>query len=376
MREQQKILIRRILMWSLLIADALLCLCTLFSAYGGVFDPRTTVVAPLAAMVFPIMILLTIVVGGAICIWNWRPALANLATIILCLGPIFTLFPVHMFRPSVDTLEQMRDDGEVIKVMTYNVMGYSDMDGTYDVTLGYNPTVSSILAQDADIVACQESIMPGYRLPVNVSDEQIDSLNKRYPYQHETMRGMRLWSRFPFEVVDVPVTGSDSFDVCRYDINVMGETLHLFNLHLQSLGLNDDDKEIYMHLTEGETSDGMDNVRHNLLHKFAAAQRQRAGQANEIADAIDNLDSDRVLVVGDFNDIPGSYATRTLEKRGHLTDGYRVAGNGPSITYRANRFYFRIDHMMTGDGVEPLRIDKIGCESSDHYPLVGYFRIK
>lgn len=367
---------RRTLLISLLVIDTSLCLITIFSAYGGMIDPRSSAIAPLVAMAFPILILLTVITGGVICIWNRRVALINLVTVILCLGPIFTNFPFHPFRDSIENLEQMRDKGDIIKVMTYNVMGYAQMDGTYNEKLGYNQTVSSILAQDADLVVCQESIMPAYRLPINVTDAQIDSLDSRYPYQYENYRGMRLWSKYPFEVVDVPVKGSDSFDVCRYDVNIDGEKLHLFNVHLQSLGLNDDDKEIYMHLTEGETSDGMENVRHNLLHKFAAAERERATQAHGIAEAIEGLDSDRVLLVGDFNDIPGSYAARTIEKLGNLTDVYRAVGNGPCITYHANRFYFRIDHAFCGDGLEPLRIDKIDCQSSDHYPLVGYFRFK
>jgi len=75
-----------------------------------------------------------------------------------------------------------------------------------------------------------------------------------------------------------------------------------------------------------------------------------------------------VIVCGDFNDSPLSYAHRVIGKE--LDDAFVQSGNGFGISYNQNHFYFRIDHILLSKNLESYQctVDKT-IKSSDHYPI-------
>ena len=78
-------------------------------------------------------------------------------------------------------------------------------------------------------------------------------------------------------------------------------------------------------------------------------------------------------MAGDFNDIQGSYALRTILGDGDMHDAYAENAFGPTITYHGNRFYFRIDHVLYRGDMEAVDIERGDTPSSDHYPLLTTF---
>ena len=79
--------------------------------------------------------------------------------------------------------------------------------------------------------------------------------------------------------------------------------------------------------------------------------------------------NDPVILTGDFNDSPISYAHRRLASE--LTDCYIASANGPGISYHYNCFYVRIDNIMCSEHWTPYecRVDNT-IKASDHYPIV------
>lgn len=355
--------------WVVNVAASLLFVA---SAFGGAVNPSTTVVGALLAMMFPAFLVLMLLLLAVNLFWNRRLALANVACLLLCISPILTYCPLNIFRPSVETI--LETDRPVVKVMTFNVLGLNNFEHL-DEECNRNSTLDYILMEDADLLLCQE-------LPLQIntdwvphaSQEQIDSLMARYPYRHFTARGMGLMSKYPFEKVTVQVADPNQLDLLRYDVNIDGRLVHLLNLHMQSIGLTNHDREIYRHITEGEAPEGIDGIRSGLIAKLSYAFRARADQARDVRSALDSLNGHTVLLCGDFNDIPGSYAQRTVQGS-TLTDAYRQAGLGPAITYHADRLYFRIDQMLYSGNIEARRVWVGNCPSSDHYPLIGLFEL-
>ena len=86
------------------------------------------------------------------------------------------------------------------------------------------------------------------------------------------------------------------------------------------------------------------------------------------------IDTDYVLVCGDFNDTPISYAHRTIQ--GPLKDAYAASGCGVGVTYNENFFWFRIDNILHSANMKPINctVDKV--RYSDHYPLWCYLQLK
>jgi endonuclease/exonuclease/phosphatase (EEP) superfamily protein YafD len=76
-----------------------------------------------------------------------------------------------------------------------------------------------------------------------------------------------------------------------------------------------------------------------------------------------------VIVCGDFNDTPASYAYHRL--KGNLTDSFRSCGYGYAYTYRYMHKLFRIDYvfypseMFVGDKYESPDV-----AFSDHNPVI------
>jgi len=75
-----------------------------------------------------------------------------------------------------------------------------------------------------------------------------------------------------------------------------------------------------------------------------------------------------MLVCGDFNDSPLSYAHRVIGEG--LCDVFVEAGAGPGFTYNQNHFYFRIDHIFATPAFRVLecKVDR-SIRASDHYPV-------
>lgn len=363
----------RMLHWVGIYANLLLAIVTVFSAYGGMINPEITVIGAIAAMMFPGFLLLTLLVTLINLIWFRRQAIVNGVSILLCIGPILTICPLNFFRPSLKELEQSGEN--TIKVLTFNTFNFKIFSGngsSFEDGSG-NPTFNYILDQDADLVMLQEAETLYSVGAYGITGDQIERLKQQYPFRDVTPRGMALLSKFPFERVIVDVADPNQLDLVRFDVTINGQVVHLFNVHMQSIGLTPKDKEVYRNLTEGHTSDGVGEIRSSLLSKLAHAFRSRAAQSREVKDDLNRVNGP-VLLCGDFNDIPGSYATRTIEGAG-MTDAYTKAGLGPAITYHGNRFFFRIDHMFCRGGIVPLRVWRGDCPYSDHYPMLGYFKI-
>ena len=100
----------------------------------------------------------------------------------------------------------------------------------------------------------------------------------------------------------------------------------------------------------------------------------RARQADAVAEEISKAKGDYILVCGDFNDTPISYAHRTVQ--GPLVDSFAESGQGMGITYNQNMFWFRIDNILHSKNMKSMNctIDKV--RYSDHYPLWCYLSLE
>lgn len=370
MTDNRRSTLRPILRIAAIVANSLLATLLLMSAYGGIINPLESPYGAIIAMTFPAVLILSLILTIVNLIWMRRMAVINGIAILLCAGPILTFCPLNLFRPSEKAIAKSGEP--TIKVLTFNVFGFLDFsnnESSYS-----DATIKYILSQDADIVLCQEAegiLTGGNRV---LSNGQQSEIRRIYPYVEADRRGMAILSKYPFTQVDVENADPNQLDLCRYDVNINGMELHLFSLHMQSIGLTAADKELYRHFTEGESSANMDKLRVGIIPKLKAAFRSRARQARIVREALDETDGN-ILLCGDFNDIPGSYAARTIAGD-DLTDAYRHAGLGPAITYHADRLYFRIDQMFYRGDIEALRAWVGDCSSSDHYPLLAIFRLE
>ncbi len=348
--------------------NAFVSFCTILSAYIGYVDPHSFAFLQVIGMTFPFWVIALLLLLVADLFVARRMTLMLLTTIVICLKPFLTYYPLNIGSPKLTS----EDSTRVFKVLTYNVFGFRDRTSSGD-TSG-NSTYRFIIDSDADIVCLQEGEV-SFRHPSGQYKAQMDSISRRYPYiLNDKNDGDILLSKYPAKIIPTPQPDWGSGRFSAYRLDVEGRELCVINCHLQSIGLTPEDKELYKELTNREiknTKTELKEARRWILPKLSEAFRMRAEQADMIKQLVDSIGGN-VILTGDFNDVPGNYAYRTIRSAG-LKDAYSEVAFLPTFTYNDNRFYFRIDHILYMGDMKPVKVKRGDNKSSDHYPLFATF---
>lgn len=352
------------------VVTALLLVCMLLGAWAGYIDPAVWVLPSMLCLVFPMLWLLSLAVGLLWLVFSRARVYAIMCGCALLLG-----LPTMSAVSPLGFPEDMRADETPLTVMTYNVASLKDLelgDNTYSRSL------SCILRSDADIVCLQELFsLEAARSSGVPNDAQIDSVNALYPYQVMGEREEEaLLSKYPAEyVTGYSALDRNYFNYQLYRIYVAGHKISVLNVHLPSYRLTADQKAIAAHLKEhpGDVLDQEDNV--SLYRTLRAAFETRALAARQLKEMADTIPGP-LIVCGDFNDVPGSYAWQTMRSAG-LADACSEAGKGPMVTFNAGYMFFHIDQIMyrPDEGLRPLEISRGSLKSSDHYPVTVRFAL-
>lgn len=357
-------LVGKLIVYPLLAVNWTVSLMLIFSCYGSLAAPiGKWPFASLSGLVFPILFIVNILF---LILWlpTWRKAsLLPLATILICIVPTFDWCPIHPGKKGKVT-------EPYLTVMTYNTEGFG-IDDNKDWTLN-NPVLNYILEKDADIVLLQEATKDMMR---KVSKN--DNIKKKYPYfsNPKDITGVAFFSKFPV-ISHEPIRFEDSHNRCQYiRILVNNDTLAVFNCHLQSNHLKDDELSDYRQFIENPTDSTHYKGSKRVIKKLLQSTSLRAGQARMISDMARNETANYVIVCGDFNDTPLSYSHRLFDR--FMTDAYSKTGNGPGATYHEHKLYYRIDHIFCSKNITPLYtwIDRTQ-KDSDHYPVISKIQLQ
>lgn len=342
---------------------------TVFSAYGGTFNPEDRVIASMAAMVLPLLLL----AGIALCVVNLlvdkRLILVIAAGWIISLPSILVFSPLHFWKPALT--EQQKKDS--FTFLTYNVLHFWDFRGEDYPGVEQNETLDYIISTNADIVNLQEYDVLDTKGPWKIKEAQIDSLNALYPYQYTDLDlKYALLSKYPFEKIELEVHPKAKLAMLGFRLNIQGHEIHLINVHLKSIGLTPEDKTLYkealeMPATKSELKRELKEVKSQLLTKLSEAFKIRTLQARTVRNIVDSIGGP-FIVAGDFNDIPDCYALRILAQE-DFKSAFSIAGCGPTYTYHGNRFFFNIDHVLYRGKMHAVSYNRQKEGNSDHYPL-------
>ena len=337
---------------------------------GGMINPERWTFPSILALTFPVWLIVNLICGIINAFCFRKLALVNAVGLLLTLQPTWAFCPLNFGSGRLSEEQQEHS----FKFMTYNTFSFKDYEDFYPN--GTNRTASAIINSDADIVCLQEvgrvRDLPNF----NLYSLQVDSINSLYPYSLEATNNMAtILSKYPLTSISVPQPDSNYSNFSAAEVVINGDTILVFSVHLESLGLSDRDKTLYISMTEGEDKKEWMSGGKIIYRKLAHAFRQRAAQAKMLTEIIDSLDYKTVIVAGDFNDIADCYAIRTLKKIG-LKSSFSEAGFGPRITYHDDRFYFNIDHVLFRGNLRAVSTSRGHVCSSDHYPVFCTFLIE
>ena len=150
------------------------------------------------------------------------------------------------------------------------------------------------------------------------------------------------------------------------DIHMANDTLRWVNLHLASNRISPPELS---HVQELELkSDSSQRTIKGILRKIAYSARLRAEQSDQIRAFMDESPYP-LLVTGDFNDLPYSFAVNRIQHK--LKDTFESKGQGMGNTYARGFPSFRIDHVMVDPRFHVLSHELVRLRYSDHYPVVA-----
>lgn len=233
-----------------------------------------------------------------------------------------------------------------VKVMTFNVHCSAD-----DITAKSEEVMHIISTESPDFLFLPELGTAG--------NEVHERLKEIYPYTNAPLHlrddGVEpFYSKWPIDTI-IGLSDPHAYhSIYRMQVSQETDTLAIYCCHLSS----------------------------NLLdfspNKWDALQKgyeERAQEADILYDALTHEKYPAILM-GDMNDISGSYTLRRIESAG-LTDAWWKGGFGYGTTYHDHGLRLRLDHILYDE--ERLKLTDvkvIDTDASDHNALVGGFRIE
>ena len=297
----------------------------------------------------------------------WR--LKNLQINIIY--PLITLAIGFGFIRDTVSIHSSRPDGP-IKLLTYNAKVFNLYNQNGRDTVSVGKMVNWIKKQDADILCFQEFYNDSKSGHFNTVD-QIRRIHNfhyfsspSYVNQAGAEFGPIIFSKFP-----IINTGLLKFDeksqnnVIFTDLKINNDTIRIYNMHLHSMHINEDKVMNSENFQEG-FMDLADRLKYGFI--------QRAQQIRALKNHL-NHQPYPVLVCGDLNDIPYSYAYQELKN--NLHNGFVVQGNGFGFTFNGKIFFIRIDHQFFSDhfNIHSFQVNR-DLRYSDHFPVIATYSLK
>ena len=333
----------------MLTLQGVLTIFTITALYGGDVTPIGHSARAMLVYVLPLLILANAVM---IIYWlirrKWILALIPILTIACCIPYIGTLW---QFR----SLDKSADSQPGIKIATYNVCMF-------------NRETSGFMAQDilaemrrnnVDILCIQE-----YN-DISGDKKNSDSYKEYFPYMAVGREDMVIYSRFPIKGSKKILFENTNNSAMWADIDVKGDKIRVFNVHLQTTGINGSQYRIAGMKAQGyELSNNQ--IIETIFGNYMLGIMLRAGQAGLVANGVRSSEIP-VILCGDFNDVPYSYVYNTM--LGNLVDGFKECGSGWARTFREGKKAVRIDYIFQGEALKGLSYYKSELTYSDHYPV-------
>ncbi len=265
---------------------------------------------------------------------------------------VFGYFVLGTFL-KLDFVEDEFRDAD-LKVMSYNVRTFNQFGWAKRDSVFQN-IQALVKRNDPDIVCFQE-------VSISMQKEFLD-----YPYHYlkKIATGNKvhlgIFSKFPIINAET-ITFPRSINNGSYaDIAYKDDTIRLYNLHMQSLGITPGTGVLRSHSSE------------RLYKRVVMAFKKQVEQAKMIQKH-KAASPYPTLLCGDFNNTQFSKEYHII--KGDMQDSFIEAGSGYGRTFNFLGIPFRIDFIMSDDAFEVKGHKNFNLKYSDHYPVMASFRMK
>ena len=299
--------------------------------------------------------------------------LLSLVVVLLGFGHLRNFFQWNQIADSLP------EEGINLKVLTYNVRNFDLYNYGPGWSLNFsnrNKIYNYLDQEDYDIICFQEFVhdKKGQFKTLDTLPNFLRARHYHFEYTRSSKNvnffGLATFSAFPIVNKGKIIFRTGGGNLCIFtDILVDKDTIRVYNLHFESIGLSEEDHmfvENMINIAQGSNENQTFGEHgRRIIGRLKRAFISRAPQAEIIAAHISESPYP-VILAGDFNDTPASYSYRLLAQ--NLEDAYR-SGRGMGSTYTRSIPGFRIDYILHSHDFESFNYQRGDSRFSDHYPV-------
>ena len=205
-----------------------------------------------------------------------------------------------------------------------------------------------------------------FEISLHFADEYY-SYNWKENYLYYQHFGIITFSKYP--IINRHTIATYPYDynsIFQYvDIVKGSDTLRVFNIHLQSLKFSPTNLQ-YIDNPSIESEADVQKSK-NIINKFKTGFLKRKVQADRVKEEI-NKSPYPVIVCGDFNDVPNSYAYETIGNG--LQNAFEKKGTGLGRTFSGIAPTLRIDNIFVSPAYRVDQFARVPKKLSDHFPII------
>jgi len=241
-----------------------------------------------------------------------------------------------------------------LTVMSFNVREFND-----------NKIIDSgsISKEIEDLVNTEKPDIICFQEAGKITVTDYDS----YPYRYLEHTGnkyrvrMAILSKYPIldaGLLNFPRTNNNGSYV---DVLYKKDTIRVYNLHLQSLGITPGQGVIRKSSSE------------KLYKQLTTYFKKQENQANAVIEHANRVPYDKIIC-GDFNNSQFSRAYKIISE--NRVDTFKAKGSGYGRTFVFHGVPVRIDFILADPGIEVAGHKTYDVPYSDHFPIMASFRLK
>ena len=163
------------------------------------------------------------------------------------------------------------------------------------------------------------------------------------------------------------------FNAIWADILYNKDTIRVINLHLKSTTITQQDidfVESHKYVLDSARNTKIRTIADKLIDNSIF----RSAQARKVGEFIAKSAPMKMIVCGDFNDVPLSFTYRTIAK--NLNDTFTAAGRGYRYTFNGFFKLLPIDYVLTSEHFTTLSYEvDYSMNVSDHYPVITRLKL-
>lgn len=294
------------------------------------------------------------------------------------------LFPLVVIAVGYNTLSSYMQFGNnqsikpenTISIISYNAHLFKPIKTNKYDKKSKHEMLEMLLKENADILCFQEFY---YRKKgvYNIKDSLMK--NGEYKYFKEVrfdsteseFMSMAIFSKYKIlQFHTLRFYDRPHANMCIYaDVLYLDDTVRIINTHLQSINFQPEDYQ-YLDQVKNVETDMQSNKR--IGARLKKAFLLRATQAEDVRELIEDSPYP-VIICGDFNDTPASYAFNIISN--NMKNAFEEQGSGIGVTYNGAFPNFQIDYLLCSDEIEVCDYKIIKKKYSDHYPVKASFSL-